>query len=78
MEDQDKVKDILKTLNAGSVEGDWFAAQGFHTLTVIEFSNGEFNKAEFKPNEGVPVKTFINRETGEVKIYWVKNILRDH
>lgn len=77
VEDEKKIQKILDSLNAGLSKPVWAASTGFHASTAITFINGDVKQPIFNPAEGIPVKTFINTETGEIKTYWVKYIVKD-
>jgi len=70
MEDADKVKAKLNELNAGDLKGPWAIAEGLHALTAFKFDNpGQNEAAEFNPASGVPVKLFVHKRTGELKMF---------
>lgn len=45
---------------------NWVASDGFHALTVLTV---EGDKVNFNPNLGIPLKTFINSDTGEIRTF---------
>lgn len=66
VEDQKKVEKHLSALHK-RFGGEWIAVSGFGAITDIELiSPGKHN---FKPNFGYVVKRFINKNTGEMKIF---------
>lgn len=74
MESQAKVEALLKTLNRGKVQGEWIAAPGNNALTIVEINGTEAN---FNPSSGMPLKAFININTGEIKIYHASVFMKD-
>lgn len=73
MQDPGKITGKIQELNGQSpqigVSDDWFAVDGTHALTEVQ---GDLTKREgvrFLPATGVPVKVFINRRNGEIKLF---------
>jgi len=66
MQDPEKIRRKIQELNRDG--GDWVEAEGNHALTKVE---GEFRggKVTFFPSSGIPLKVFISRRTGEIKIF---------
>lgn len=77
MEDPEKIKKILAELNKGLKTPVWIPSVGFHALMVVELVGNNVKVGNFKGNEGVPIKSFINTETGELRTYWVKHVIQD-
>ncbi len=67
-QDPQKIQTKLDELNAEGNEGapHWVAAEGLRALTNFL---REDSKITFESNVGTPVKMFVNRLSGEVKIY---------
>lgn len=62
--DEAKIDRKIQELNVAG--GNWFAADGLNALTGVEFHG---TSAQFKPATGIPVKVFINRVNGEMKVF---------
>lgn len=73
MPDEDRIKEVLKALNDGNIQGDWIPALGLHTMLAITFN--AYGGQDVDPNHGVTVKAFYNQKTGEIKTY-VADLLR--
>lgn len=68
MENPEKVERKLAELNRNMITRPWFAAEGFHALNTFKF--GAVGQGPtFKSDEGIPIKVFVNKVTGEFKIY---------
>lgn len=68
MENPFKVQQKLNLLNRNLPTKPWFAAEGFHSLNTFKF--GSVGQGpEFRGGEGIPIKVFVNKITGEFKIY---------
>lgn len=74
MEIQSKIDEVLKKLNSGTIRGEWIAVPGNHALTIVDFNGKDAN---FNPGSGMPLKAFINVNTGEVKIYHASVFFKD-
>lgn len=73
-EDIRQINKILESLNGGTVEGDWESADGFHVMTAVTFDQS--GGATFFPDQGMPVKNFVNRKTGEVRAFHFRKVLK--
>lgn len=76
MQDNSKIARKLAELNQGLDEPEWEQAQGFHALTGFEFGSKE-KRPVFKPDFGIPIKAFVNKRTGEFKIFPALNFVKD-
>ncbi len=74
-QDQKKIDAKIKELKDTTKE-DWLPVTGNHALIKAE---GEFKggKIVFFPNKGAPLKGFINKKTGEIKIFPAKLFEKD-
>jgi len=70
MEDLIKVQEKIKELSKGK-PGKWIPFSGFHALTKFEFGEGG-KSPTFHPDSGVPLKIFVNVETGELRAFPAK------
>lgn len=67
--------DQLKVLNKAKELGPtWIPIDGYHTLTSLDLS-GE--KPNFILDSGLPLKTFVNTSSGEIKTFHIKDFLVD-
>jgi len=60
-----KISQILETLNSNG--GNWEVQKQVHALTEVQKVKDD--KYAFNPGSGIPVKVFINIETGEMRLY---------
>lgn len=65
-EDTTKIHTKLRELNGGEIDGDWVSADGNHALTKLVMGTGGL---DFHAASGIPLKSFVNKQTGEVKTY---------
>jgi hypothetical protein len=72
MDDSEKNKAILSGLNEGKDDGDWIAASGLHTMLAIRIEPN--NSQTVVNNQGMTVKVFFNKKTGETRTY-IANIV---
>lgn len=76
MEDKDKVNDILKILNKGDIETIWAPVDGLSSLMRVDIKmEGGKKSADFSLNSGVPVKAFLNTQTGEMKFFTYEAVI---
>ncbi|MCL5673785.1 MAG: hypothetical protein M1407_04115 [Deltaproteobacteria bacterium] len=63
----------MNELNSSSSSSpeNWIAIDGYHALTSFNFGEGG-NQNIFKPDSGVPVKIFMEKKTGEIKLFLAK------
>lgn len=47
----------------------WAEIPGYFALTKFDYPNEDNSGAVFNPSFGVPVKVFMNTETGEIKTF---------
>lgn len=73
-EDPKKIQKILDELNRDLPKPVWEDAIGYHSLTTITFSNGGIN---FDLSSGIIVKAFVNNDTGELRTYYYKKVLKN-
>lgn len=45
----------------------WIFADGLHALTKVQFENGP--DPVFYPSSGIPIKVFMNTDTGEIRMF---------
>lgn len=67
MEDPTKV--AIKIAELNRTGGDWIAANGTNALTNV---SGDFRtnaNIVFQPSNGIPVKVFMNKTNGEMKLF---------
>jgi hypothetical protein len=60
------VEEVINYLNKDYAPGPWVAMNGVQALTNVE-KNGE--SFSFLPASGTPIKVFLNKTTGEVKLF---------
>jgi len=62
------VQNKVTELNATGMPGapNWIATDGLRTLTGMNVENEVIT---FTPNNGIPLKVFVNTESGEIKIF---------
>jgi hypothetical protein len=65
---EQKIKDILKELNGGA-KGDWEDSGGEHVM--LRAYRDPIQGIIFDADQGMVVRNFVNKITGEVKTYWV-------
>lgn len=65
--DPQKIQQQVNALNVDTPGQIWIVLDGFSALTTVEFKDD--GPATFDPSRGLPLKTFINTVTGEVKIF---------
>jgi hypothetical protein len=64
MKDPIKIQNKLAQLGSG-----WIEADGYHALTKMEYFKEQPEASVFNPASGIPLKTFVNPNTGEIKIF---------
>lgn len=69
MEDSQKVQSKVKELNSGLSSSPWVPIDGYYSLLKTDLIP---TGATFYGNQGLPLKTFLNRETGEVRMFPAK------
>lgn len=62
--DPEKIQNKITELN--NQGGSWQEIEGNNALTKVEFSD---SGTKFYPSSGVPVKMFVNRISGEIKLF---------
>jgi hypothetical protein len=76
VEDDDKVRAYLASLNNNSTSGVWIAADGFFIWGQFVFGqNGQGN--QINAGEGIVVKVFFNNSTGEIKTVLAQAMVRN-
>jgi len=68
MQDPNLIRAKIVELNSGET-GDWEEITGNHALTSVDGDFRTNSNIVFKPASGVPLKAFLNRRTGEIKIF---------
>jgi len=68
MQDPELIRNKLRELNSGET-GDWEEITGNHALTSVDGDFRSNSNVVFKPASGIPIKGFLNRRTGEIKIF---------
>lgn len=77
MEDEKKIETILAKLNKGLIAKKWAAADGFHYMPVAYPPNpGGGLATRFDTNVGIIVKTFVHNDTGEVKVFYFRSVIK--
>jgi len=61
---------IIEALNRSTPGQIWIALDGIHALTTV--TNGGMTGITFNPASGIVVKTFVNQNTGEIKLFPAK------
>lgn len=64
-EDPTLIANKLAELN--HINEGWFALPGFHAFTKFDYLQG--GAVSFNPMIGFPIKIFMNRATGETRIF---------
>lgn len=66
--DPQRVQNKLNELNATGQPGSpfWIVAEGLRALTSMTYENGV---VAFNPNNGIPLKVFVNTLSGELKLF---------
>ena len=65
-DNETKIKNQLDELNKESGVDVWTTAQGFHAITAVTKEGDGF---QFNPASGIIVKAFINKNTGEIRVF---------
>jgi hypothetical protein len=68
--DQSKIDAIQKSLGPA-----WQPINDTHTLTKVDLTNDA--SPTFIPTSGIPVKAFINTQTGEIRIFSILAIKQE-
>lgn len=63
-ENNQKIQQYIQFLNNLTPGQTWVPADGYQALTKIDIE-----KKVFYPNNGIPVKVFINQTTGEMRMF---------
>ena len=72
--DSAKVKAKIAELNKKFPPSTWDEADGYHSLNSLECTQ---EKPTFLPNQGIPLKVFVNLTTGEIKLFNAKVFAAD-
>ena len=76
MENKTQVDAILARIRSETGVDSWEPIQGLVALTNVEVNiNDGRRSANFLPGSGVPVKAFLNTQTGEIKLYTYEAVL---
>ncbi len=65
--------DVLKELNEKETNNPWTYGPGYHALLRAEFQNNN-TEIKFDLSAGAVVKSFVNRETGELRTYVINHL----
>lgn len=60
------IQETINNLNKEYNSGQWVAMSGVQALTNVEKNGDSFS---FLPASGTPVKVFLNKTTGEIKLF---------
>ena len=63
------VAEIIVYLNSQG-QGNWIALDGVQALTTVTYTST--TDIAFNPGSGVVIKTFVNQNTGEMKLFPAK------
>ena len=66
MENQALIEAKIKELERESPRKEWYAIEGNFALTKFDFNYGN---PIFSPTNGIPVKIFASRKTGEMRMF---------
>jgi hypothetical protein len=73
-ENPHKVQSKLDELNSEEFSTPWVEIKGFVSMTGVDYP--DTGGIKFDSKRGYPVKAFLNKDTGEVKLFTAK-IFRD-